>query len=156
MDLNPILTAGNAFLTVTSFTANNSATGVQQLYGLPIGTSDGSATGEMGLKVILVGSTGGGATSMGALAAPTASTNGTELSGRPASFSGIRFYIPEGETVTYFFAATGSSPGAPPTNTITQTGQTDGSMVDEPLFGTDAIFITATGAGVLYRWVKTS
>lgn len=80
--LNPILTAGNAYLIVTNLAGAPAS--VQTLTGIPIGTSDGSATGSLGVKIVGAGT--GGAISVtstpqtATLAAPTllgASATGT-------------------------------------------------------------------------------
>lgn len=62
MHNNPILTSANAYLTVTNFAGNVSATGVSpgisSAQFLPLGTVGGTATGELAVKVLSVNSSG--------------------------------------------------------------------------------------------------
>ena len=51
--VNPVLTAANAYLTVTNYTGDNTST-TQQFPWVPLGTDDGTATGELGIKAIIV------------------------------------------------------------------------------------------------------
>ena len=99
------------------------------------------------------GARSGSATyAQGALRTPSASANGTELTGRPGTTNGVRFYSASGGSVTYYFGTAGGVPGGAPANTVTFAPSASG-VQDEPLAGSDAIFVTAVTGSVLYRWI---
>lgn len=156
-----ILTAANAPLTVTNITALGGGA-AQTFSNPPLGTVGASAAGELALKVVIVGSSAAGSTagviavqsnalSQGGLLVPSASTNGTQLQSRPARTSGVRLYLLSGASITYYFADTTFVPSGAPSNTVQQT---TAGVFDEPLAGTDTIFVTVVSGTVLFRWVE--
>jgi len=101
-------------------------------------------------------SSSGGAAQGNAFAVPANTTNGTELAPRPSVTSGVRFYMSATSSVTLFVAPTGSNPSGAPSVTwkVSNTSATDGAIHDEPLAGTDGLFLTASTGTVEARYVQ--
>lgn len=92
------------------------------------------------------------AVGQGALTAvPGSSTNGTALGTMPAGGKGARIYLPSGASMT--FTVAGSAPGSPPSATFTISQATTGYAWDEPLAGTQMIYVTAMSGSPLFRWL---
>ena len=104
-----------------------------------------------GTYTITPGSTTAGGTprtSQGGLFVPAA---GVELANRPAYTSGVRFYLASGASIQLYYAPTGTAYNGATANTETINVA---GVSDEPLSGTDTIFVMNVTGTVECRWVQ--